>query len=77
MRTLAIAGWIAIFAAGFIWEGIGLAKGTEWPTVSDMLRSFMAFRAGRVLMFAMWLWLGWHLFIRHWEFFLQSPPPGG
>ena len=54
----------------------GLAKSSDWPTVSDMLRSFMAFRAGRVLMFAMWLWLGWHLFIRHWEFFLKSPPPG-
>jgi len=76
MRTLALAGWVVIFGLVFVWEGIGLARGTEWPTVSDMLRSFMAFWAGRVLVFAMWLWLGWHLFIRHWEFFLQSPPPG-
>ena len=76
MRTLAIAGWIVILAAVFIWEGIGLAKGTEWPTISDMLRSFMAFPVGRVLMFAMWLWLGWHLFIRHWEFFMRSSAGG-
>lgn len=73
MRALAITGWIVILAAAFVWEGIGLARGTEWPTVSDMLRSFMAIPVTRVLMFAMWLWLGWHLFIRHWEFFLRTP----
>jgi hypothetical protein len=71
MSKLAIIGWVAIVAVAFVWEGIGLARGTEWPTVSDMLRSFMSFWAGRVLVFAMWLWLGWHLFIRHWEFFLR------
>jgi hypothetical protein len=54
-------------------EGIGLARGTDWPTVSDMLRSFMQFPVGRVLLLGMWMWLGWHLFIRHWEFFLRSP----
>jgi len=23
------------------------------------------------VLFALWLWVGWHLFIRGWEFFLQ------
>jgi hypothetical protein len=73
MRTLALAGWALIFGIAFVWEGIGLARGTDWPTVSDMLRSFMQFPVGRVLLLGMWMWLGWHLFIRHWEFFLRSP----
>ncbi len=58
MRTLALTGWIVIFAIGFVWEGVGLARSADWPTVSDMLRSFMAFPIGRMLSFAMWLWLG-------------------
>jgi Family of unknown function (DUF6186) len=73
MKTLAIAGWIAIFGVLFVWEGIGLTRGSDWPTVSDMVRSLMAFWPTRVFLFAMWLWLGWHLFIRHWEFFLRPP----
>jgi hypothetical protein len=27
---------------------------------------------GRVLLFALWLWLGWHLFVRGWSFFLRD-----
>ena len=73
MKALAIAGWIAIFAMLFVWEGIGLTRGSDWPTISDMVRSLMASWATRVLLFALWLWLGWHLFIRHWEFFLRPP----
>jgi hypothetical protein len=72
MRALALAGWVSILAVAFVWEGIGLARGEDWPTVSDMLRSFMVYPVGRGLLFAMWLWVGWHLFIRHWEFFLRS-----
>jgi hypothetical protein len=72
MRAIALAGWVVIFGAAFAWEGIGLARGTDWPTVSDMLRSLMAPAVGRVFLLAMWMWLGWHLFIRHWEFFLRG-----
>ncbi|MBI3649363.1 MAG: hypothetical protein HY240_11545 [Actinobacteria bacterium] len=73
MRSLATIGWIVIFAAVFVWQGIGLSRGADWPTMSDMLRAFMAPAAGRICLFAMWLWLGWHLFVRHWELFLRSP----
>jgi hypothetical protein len=27
---------------------------------------------GRVVLFGLWLWLGWHLFIRGWRFFLRG-----
>jgi hypothetical protein len=24
------------------------------------------------IVFGLWLWLGWHLFIRGWEFFMEN-----
>ena len=64
MRPLAVVGWIVILGALFAWQGIGIALGSDWPTMSDMLRAFSRLPAGRIVLFAMWLWLGWHLFVR-------------
>jgi hypothetical protein len=72
--TVAVVGWIVIFGALFAWQGIGLARGPEWPTMSDMLRSFMRPVAGRSLLFGVWLWIGWHLFVRGWEPILRGRP---
>ncbi|HEX7464144.1 MAG TPA: DUF6186 family protein [Actinomycetota bacterium] len=66
-----VAGWIVIFGALFAWQGLGMALGPPWLTISDMLRAFMRPLVGRWVLFALWLWVGWHLFIRGWEFFLQ------
>jgi hypothetical protein len=32
----------------------------------------MTMALGRFILFGFWLWLGWHLFIRGWAFFLRS-----
>jgi len=72
MRTLAIVGWIVIVGAFLVWQGLALANAPEWPTVSQIFREFMRPLAGRVVLFALWLWLGWHLFIRGWRLFLRS-----
>lgn len=72
MRAIAIVGWLGIVAALLVWQGIGLVHGPEWPTLSDFFRSFMTVPLGRFLLFGLWLWLGWHLFIRGWSFFLRS-----
>ena len=72
MQAIAVVGWLGIVAALLVWQGIGLVHGPEWPTLSDFFRSFMAMRFGRFLLFGLWLWLGWHLFIRGWPFFLRS-----
>ena len=74
MSALAVGGWIAIFGAMFAWQGIALAGIDRWPTMSDILRAFTRPVAGRWLMFGMWLWLGWHVFVRGWEFFLRGRP---
>lgn len=72
MRTIAIVGWLVIVGAFLVWQGIGLVHGPEWPTMSDFFRSFMSVPLGRFLVFGLWLWLGWHLFIRGWDFFLRG-----
>src|ERR671923_1102457 len=75
MRTIALLGWLGIVGALLVWQGIALLRGPEWPTLSDLLRSFMTVSAGRFLLFGLWLWLGWHLFIRGWSFFLRGLRP--
>ncbi len=72
MRTVAYVGWAVIVGALLAWQGLALVNGPEWPTLSSMFRAFMRPSLGRYLLFGLWLWLGWHLFIRGWTFFLRS-----
>ena len=73
--------WAALLAAMLTLEGLGLTlRGHDWPTISDVFRSLTRSYAGRWIFFALWLWLGWHFFIRGWEFFLRgkgASAPGG
>jgi hypothetical protein len=68
MRPIAVAGWLVIVAALLVWQGVGLVRGPEWPTLTDFFRAFMKPSFGRFVMFGLWLWLGWHLFVRDWTF---------
>jgi len=72
MRSIAVAGWIVIVGLLLAWQGLALAYSPQWPTMSDIFRTFMRPWLGRVVLFGLWLWLGWHLFIRGWRFFLRG-----
>lgn len=72
MRAVALVGWLVIVGALLAWQGLSLVNGPEWPTLSSMFRDFMRPVAGRFVLFGLWLWLGWHLFVRGWGFFLRS-----
>lgn len=72
MNAIAVVGWLVVFAALLGWQGVMLAHGPPWPTMSSMLRTFMRPAAGRIVLFGLWLWIGWHLFIRGWTFFLKG-----
>ncbi len=72
MSAIAVVGWVVIVGVLLVWQGFGLTRGPEWPTISDFFRGFMEVPAGRFLVFGLWLWLGWHLFIRGWSFFLRG-----
>lgn len=74
--------WVVLFAVMLVLEGLGLTlRGHQWPTASDLFRSASRPTYGRWILFALWLWAGWHFFIRGWQFFLRgrgaSEPAGG
>ena len=75
VRVTGLVGWALIFGAFLLWEGLGLTIGHQWPTLSHMLRAVTGPLPGRLALFGLWLWVGWHLFIRGWHFFLRGPLP--
>jgi hypothetical protein len=65
--------WAALFAALIAWEGVGLVRMDDaYPTLSDAVRALMRYPIGRWALFALWLWLGWHAFVRGWHLPLRS-----
>jgi hypothetical protein len=72
-RLIGSIGWVVIFAAFVSWEAVGLMVGHGWPTLSHVTRAVTRSPVGRWVLFGAWLWLGWHLFIRGWQFFLRGP----
>jgi hypothetical protein len=72
MRTIGYAGWVVIVAVFLIWQGLALVYAPTWPTLSEIFRMAMRPALGRAVLFGIWLWLGWHVFIRGWTFFLRS-----
>jgi hypothetical protein len=72
VRAIALVGWLVIVGAFLVWQGLALVYAPEWPTMSQLFRDFMEPFAGRIVMIGLWLWLGWHLFIRGWGFFLRG-----
>ena len=70
---MGIAVWAALFALLLGYQGFALVRDDDrWPAFSDVLRTVTKYPAGRWILFAVWLWLGWHLFVRGWRFFLRD-----
>jgi len=70
-----VIGWAVIIGVIVVWESIALISTRDaWPTFSDIMRMVTSRPAGRWIVFALWLWLGWHLFVRGWQFFLRTLP---
>ena len=70
--------WAVLFALLLVVEALGLTlRGHQWPTLSDISRVALRPEWSRWLLFALWLWTGWHFFIRGWTFFLRGAGPRG
>lgn len=69
--------WASLFGALVAWEGIGLVRADDaHPTLSDAVRALMRYPIGRWALFAVWLWLGWHAFVRGWHLPLRGSASG-
>jgi hypothetical protein len=65
--------WAVLFGALFAWEGLALSHVSSGiPTLSDVFRALMRYPVGRWALFALWLWFGWHVFVRGWHFLLRA-----
>jgi len=65
--------WALLFAGVAVLEGLSVTvRSHQWPSFSDLMRAVMRPELGRWIVFALWLWLGWHLFMRGWSFFLRG-----
>jgi hypothetical protein len=64
--------WVVLFGALLVWEGLALAGVTGVPSLSGVFRVIMRYPVGRWVLFALWLWAGWHFFVRGWHFLLRA-----
>jgi hypothetical protein len=64
--------WAILLGALFAWEALALAGVTGVPSLSGVFREITRYRLGRWALFALWLWAGWHFFIRGWHFPLRA-----
>ena len=64
--------WAVLFGALFAWEGLALARVTGVPSFSNVVRVIMRYPVGRWALFALWLWAGWYIFVRRWQFLLRA-----
>jgi hypothetical protein len=63
-RAFGLIGWAVVFALVLVWQGIAIAV-RPWPTMSGLLESVTS-PAVRWVAFALWLWVGWHVFVHTW-----------
>lgn len=67
-----LSGLVPLVGALFAWEGLSLARVASLPTLSDIFRVIMRFPVAQWALFALWLWTGWHFFVRGWHFLLRA-----
>jgi hypothetical protein len=73
LRVVGLTGWAILLGLCLAWEGLGLIYGHDhWPSMSDMLRTVSRPVVGRWILLALWIWLGWHLFVRGWQPLLRG-----
>ena len=70
--VIALVGYAVLVGALLAWQAVGLLHpNDDWPTLSELLRKVTRTAPGRYILFAAWLWVGWHLFVRGWRFLLR------
>jgi Family of unknown function (DUF6186) len=63
-RVVTIAGFVAVFVAGVVVQLVARRPGSRIAAVGDVLGQVMRQRTGRVIVFLMWFWFGWHFIAR-------------
>ena len=64
IRIVTIAGFVAIILAAVMLQIVARRPQTRVSSVGDVLTHVMRQRTGRVLVFVLWFWFGWHFIAR-------------
>lgn len=62
-RTLTLLGFALIVGAAAVWQVVAVI-GPHRASIGRMQRWLMGSLGARIMLFAIWAWLGWHLFAR-------------
>jgi hypothetical protein len=63
-RAITIFGFVALIVAGVVLQRIARRPGSKIAAVGYVLTQVMRERTGRVIVFVMWFWFGWHFLAR-------------
>jgi hypothetical protein len=63
-RAITIGGFVAIILAGVGLELVARRPASRVASVGDVLGHVLRQRTGRVLVFVLWFWFGWHFIAR-------------
>ncbi len=65
--------WAVLFGLLLAYQGVGLVREDDrWPALSEVVATVTRYPLGRWVLFGVWLWFGWHLFVRGWQFLLRE-----
>jgi hypothetical protein len=64
--------WTVLLGVLFAWEGLARAGVTSVPSLNGVFGVITRYPPGRWALFALWLWAGWHFFVRGWHFLLRA-----
>ncbi len=62
-RAVTLLGYAAVVLAMVAYQLVGVVR-RRTPTFGAVLDQLRSTAAGRAVLVAVWLWLGWHLFVR-------------
>jgi Family of unknown function (DUF6186) len=63
--VMGVAVWALVIGVFLGYQGFCLLSDDDrWPPITEIFRDVIRYPVGRWVLFGLWLWLGWHLFIR-------------
>ena len=63
-RAITIGGFVAVILAAVALQFLARRPQSKVASVGDVLGQVMRQRTGRVLVFVLWFWFGWHFIAR-------------
>jgi len=60
-----IVAWLGLMAVGVVWEVHCRRSGPRWTSLSELCSRLGSRRGGRIVLLALWAFVGWHVFARY------------